>query len=132
MTADSIFQPPAARTFDLALFLHINSCMCVYVKNNTHTHTHTQACPPPREVVREVGRQRREALILMAAVNLGGSNPLELLMDLVCRSFLSQTLSLSLSVSYTQTHTLKHVCRHGGMTISLWFSSQNVMITAEG
>lgn len=77
--------------------------------------THIQACPPPREVVREVGRQGREALILMAAVNLEGSNSLALLMDLVCGS----TLFHSLSPHHTHTHTHRiHMCagrrREGG------------------
>lgn len=80
--------------------------------------THTQACPPPCEVGREAGRSGREALKLMAAVNLRGSNPLELLMDLVCWSFLSLTFSLYHTHTCTQTHR----------DISLWWWSHNVMM----
>lgn len=91
---------------------------CAYVC--THTCAHTGACTPPRKVVREEGRQRREAFILMAAVNLEGSNPLELLMDLDCRS----SLSLSLSLAYAQKH--KH-----SVDLTAWSVSRHIVMTME-
>lgn len=87
----------------------------------THTCTHTdthRGLSSPSEVVREVGRQGREALILMAAVNLRGSNSSDLLMDLVCRSFLSLSHSLSHSVS-THLYTCVQNRLHGHRSLAL-------------
>lgn len=63
---------------------------------------------PPRPVLPHVrlcgklGGRGGKLLLLMAAVNLEGSNPLELLMDLVCRS----------SLTLTHTHTEQRAWLH--------------------